>query len=130
MTTNVQVVSTRTSFNPDGLNVTASNSTPFVSFDNGVNFYLQADGNIVAYNAGTPLWASKSNSGTGDPSKLTLRFQDDGNLVEYLSGKPVFASDTAGKGKKLLVSDRSPYLIILDADGNIAWSSKQDKKAT
>ena len=121
---------TRTTFLPGQLNVQATDpQTPFVTFDNGVKLILQTDGNIVVYDGkNTPLWASKSNVGNGDASKLALKFQSDGNLVEFYNGKPVWDSKTAGKGTKLVLLDAYPLLTILDTDGNVAWNSLQDKK--
>ena len=80
------------------------------------------------YNSnGNPVWAAKSNYGNGDAKKLLLRFQDDGNFVMYYDGNPYFGTDTSGKGKSLVVSDKAPYLMILNGKGNIVWKSQQDE---
>jgi len=89
---------------------------------------VQADGNICYYTPAKCAWHSASNTGSGDASKLLLRFQDDGNLVLYYEGKPCWQSKTPGVGKKLVVADSMPYLMVLDEAGDVAWYSQQRKK--
>lgn len=57
-------------------------------------FYVQDDGNLVAYSdSGKVVWASGSHGQGGN-----LYLQDDGNLVFYdVNGKVIWASNTSGK---------------------------------
>ena len=118
---------TRVSYKPNELNIHA-NPGSFIRFENGANFVFQEDGNLVVYNNGKPLWAAGSNVHGGNKDNLILRFQDDGNLVQYLNNSAKWSTKTAGKGVKLVISDSTPFLIILDKNGNIAWHSTQDVK--
>jgi hypothetical protein len=66
---------------------------------------MRADGNLVAYDFGKPLWSTK----TGGHSGSNLRVQDDGNLVIYSGATPVWVSRTSGKlppEQPTTVSDR------------------------
>jgi hypothetical protein len=56
----------------------------------GAGVAMQADGNMVIYYNGGPIWATNT---VGGPSNLQV--QDDGNLVIYRNGGgPVWASNT------------------------------------
>ena len=56
---------------------------------------MRADGNLVAYDFGRPMWSS----GTAGNGSSDLRVQDDGNLVVYRrsDNKATWASRTSGK---------------------------------
>lgn len=98
---------------------------PAFGFANGIKVVFQKDGNFVAYNSsGTAVAATASNS-RGDP--LALVFQDDGNLVVYTNGNPLWASDTAPKarGGRLVLQNKSPYIRILDASGNVVYTANE-----
>ncbi|MCJ1249390.1 hypothetical protein MMC30_006613 [Trapelia coarctata] len=123
----IPTAATRISFAPAELNAQAS-ANPLVRFENGSSFHVQADGNLCYYTPAKCTWHSASNVGSGDASKLVLRFQDDGNLVLYHEGKPRWESKTPGVGKKLVVQDAMPYLMVLDEQGDVAWYSKQGKE--
>lgn len=112
----------RVTIQPGQLNYQASRQA-LVQFENSVAFYVQGDGNLVVYDNGVPLWASLSNVGSGDESKLKLVFLESGDLVLYYDGKVQWSTKTGGTGKKLIIQDMKPYLYITDQDGKIAWYS-------
>lgn len=112
---------------PKELNYQASRQA-LAQFENGVALYVQGDGNVVVYDKGVPLWASLSNIGSGDESKLKLVFLENGDLILYYEGKVQWSTKTGGTGKKLYIQDSQPYLYITDKDGNIAWFSKRTPK--
>ena len=121
------IIATRASFLPGQLTVQASKEdTPFIIFENGTRFIVQANGNLVVYNKGNLLlWNAKSQVGNGDAGMLRLCFQSDGNLVLYHDETATWATMTDGSGKKLGVSDQTPFFMILDEHGNLAWNSRQ-----
>ena len=53
---------------------------------------MQADGNLVLYNHGNPLWATTT-SGAGNHATM----QSDGNLVVYNGATPLWQSGTGGQ---------------------------------
>ncbi|MFJ4767511.1 hypothetical protein ACIP88_00115 [Streptomyces uncialis] len=56
----------------------------------GTYFYVQADGNLTAYDAAwRPLWESR----TGRNPGAYLAIQNAGNLVVYLNGRPLWWSN-------------------------------------
>ena len=52
---------------------------------------MQADGNLVLYGEGQPLWASNTANHPG----AFLTMQGDGNLVIYKGNRPIWSSGTA-----------------------------------
>lgn len=117
----------RVSFGRDELNFNAR-SEALVKFENNNFFTVQLDGNVCYYTPKECVWASHSNVGNGDGSKLLFRFQDDGNMVLYYNNEPVWATETFDKGMKFVIEDSWPYLTILNKDGNIVWYAKDAKQ--
>jgi hypothetical protein len=81
---------------------------------------MQGDGNLVEYDAGTPVWASNT---AGHPGS-DFEAQSDGNFVVYAPGHvPIWASNTSGRtGNVLTVQDDRN--VVIYAPGNIAvWAS-------
>lgn len=83
-------------------------------------FIYQGDGNLVLYDAGTPLWASGTD---GRPVGVCI-MQDDGNLVIYArDGQPIWSSDTwQHPGSRLLVQDDG-NVVIYHPDGTAVWAT-------
>ncbi|XP_074565306.1 mannose-specific lectin-like [Curcuma longa] len=72
-------------------------------------FIMQSDCNLVLYDKGRAVWASKTN---GQGRNCVLRMQTDGNLVVYDgSNRPVWASNTGGS--------RGYYILVLQRDRNV-----------
>jgi methionine-rich copper-binding protein CopC len=70
---------------------------------------LQADGNLVEYNAaGTALWAS----GTGGRTVTEAVMQADGNLVLYNGTQAVWASNTSGAPGAFLAVQNTGTVVI------------------
>lgn len=82
-------------------------------------FIYQADGNLVLYDHGAPLWSS----GTSGTAPGVVHMQEDGNLVLYDgSNVPRWASGTAGyAGAYLLVQDDGN--AVMYKDGVIVWAT-------
>ena len=99
---------------------------PFIQFDNGNHFDIQTDGNLVYYFPDRPVWASQTFLPGADASKLLLRFQADGNLVLYYDGRQRWATDTANTGRRLVITDTWPYLVILNDRGNAVFTAGQN----
>ncbi|XP_074586921.1 uncharacterized protein LOC141842827 [Curcuma longa] len=72
-------------------------------------FIMQSDCNLVLYDKGRAVWASKTN---GRGPNCVLRLRTDGNLVVYDgSNKLVWASNTGGS--------RGYYILVLQRDRNV-----------
>ena len=102
----------------------------FATFDNGVHFVLQNDGNFVVYDGnGKAVWNSKtpyyscSPDSNGNPGNCVLAFQGDGNFVLYVNGQPKWSTNTGGKGATLLLQDTKPYIVVYNNAGNYAYTS-------
>lgn len=81
---------------------------------------MQGDGNLVEYDAGTPVWASNT---AGHPGS-DFEAQPDGNFVVYAPGHvAVWESNTNGRiGSVLKIQDDRN--VVIYAPGNIAtWTS-------
>ena len=81
---------------------------------------MQADGNLVEYDAGTPVWASNTNGHPGSDFEA----QSDGNFVVYGPGHlPLWASNTSGRpGSVLKIQDDRN--IVIYAPGNTpVWAT-------
>lgn len=60
------------------------------SYGYGTSFYMQADGNLVSYDAAMrPLW----NSATDHHPGAYLAIQNSGNMVVYYGGTPIWWSN-------------------------------------
>ena len=68
---------------------------------------MQADGNLVLYWEGHPLWASST---AGHPGAF-LAMQADGNLVVYEGNRPIWSSGTDRGGN-------ARYYLSLQDNGN------------
>ena len=68
---------------------------------------MQADGNLVLYWEGRPLWASDTAKHPG----AVLAMQGDGNLVVYEGNRPIWSSGTDRGGNAL-------YYLSLQDNGN------------
>ncbi len=77
---------------------------------------MQADGNLVLYWEGHPLWAS----GTAKHPGAVLEMQGDGNLVVYEGNRPIWSSGTDRGGNAL-------YYLSLQDNGNVAIYSPARK---
>ena len=73
---------------------------------------MQADGNLVLYGEGHPLWASNT---AGHPGAF-LAMQGDGNLVVYQASRPIWSSGTDRGGN-------APYYLTLQDTGNATIDS-------
>lgn len=114
---NEKLSTTTDTLYPD--NTLESGKTMYAS-SGGYKVVMQADGNLVTYNAGgTPLWSS----GTYGNSGARLTMQSDGNLVIYrTNGSAAWSSNTSGN---------SGAYTTVQADGNFVvykgaqykWSS-------
>ncbi|MCJ1333351.1 hypothetical protein MMC10_010046 [Thelotrema lepadinum] len=122
-----------------GFSVAAS-SSPFLTA-NGVTYFLQTDGNFVAYTtAASGTRTAVFNSGTaghncvaGSTASCQLAFQSDGNLVLYVGSTAVWATNTNAAtgtpGKTLalygsyLPGSVIQYVEVYDAAGNTRYSS-------
>ena len=77
---------------------------------------MQADGNLVLYGGGQPLWASN----TADHPGAFLAMQGDGNLVVYQGSRPIWSSGTDRGGNAL-------YYLSLPDTGNATIDSPARK---
>jgi hypothetical protein len=77
---------------------------------------MQADGNLVLYGDGHPLWASNT---AGHPGAF-LTMQGDGNLVIYQGHRPIWSSGTDRGGDAL-------YHLSLQDTGNVTIYSPAQK---
>lgn len=68
---------------------------------------MQADGNLVLYWEGRPMWASNTAKHPG----AVLSMQPDGNLVIYKGNRPIWSSGTDRGGS-------APYYLSLQDNGN------------
>jgi len=79
---------------------------------------MQTDGNLVVYDGGRALWASRTQS-----AGASLAIQQDGNLVVYdIYGSPRWASRTPGAGQGFLVMQDDGNLVLYAARG-AAWAT-------
>jgi hypothetical protein len=81
---------------------------------------MQSDGNLVEYDAGTPIWASNT---AGHPGS-DFEAQPDGNFVVYAPGHTaIWESNTGGRtGSVLKIQDDGN--VVIYAPGNIAiWTA-------
>jgi len=77
---------------------------------------MQADGNLVLYWKGHPLWASNTAKHPG----ARLALQTDGNLVVYQGNRPIWSSGTDRGGNAL-------YYVSLPDNGNVTIYSPARK---
>ena len=101
----------------DRLSVTQPD-TPFITFVTGSYFVLQGDGNVVYYDATNKARWSTQTAGRpctgGATPNCNLTWQSDGNWVLYNNGAVVWATNTAGRGRSLLLSNYAPYVVVYD----------------
>jgi len=94
---------------------------PQVTFRNGTTIRFQDDGNLVVYDTnGQPV----ANSGVQSPAPLkalTLVFQEDGDLAAYNNGERYWHSSTQTIGYRLVLTQESPYIQILDSEDRVIW---------
>ncbi|OZJ02248.1 hypothetical protein BZG36_04916 [Bifiguratus adelaidae] len=89
----------------------------------------QGDSNLVVYNtssSGNAIveWASGHTLTNGTCGNLCdIAFQGDGNLVTYYNGQPQWSTNTQNKGNTMVLMNKSPWIEILDASGNVVWSA-------
>jgi hypothetical protein len=82
---------------------------------------LQADGNIVLYNASNQVRWSSDTQGKGG-TKLVL--QSDGNLVLYTaSGTPVWSSGTNGSAASKLAILDNGNVVLTTTSNTVLWST-------
>jgi hypothetical protein len=94
---------------------------------------LQDDANLVLRKDGQPVWSSNTAlqgaggcSMTGDPdSTCSALFQGDGNFVVKRGSKALWSSNTGQRGKHFLLTGRTPYVAISDANDQIIWKAVQ-----
>ncbi len=88
---------------------------------------MQADGNLVIYKSGKPIWASNTGqSGDWCQNKCVAKFQGDGNLVLYKDNVPFWSTQTHGAGdysKTLIFGVSTRYLEIKSGAGQSVWKS-------
>jgi surface antigen len=106
---------------PDEL---TSASTPLVSPNGQYRLQMQADGNLVQYNAANqPTWSSNT---WGNPGAY-LKMQDDGNLVIYTRKdtpkKPIWASRTDGRGPSHLEVQNDGNVVIYPYGQAASWAT-------
>ena len=77
---------------------------------------MRADGNLVLYWAGRPMWASNTAKHPG----AVLAMQADGNLVVYQGNRPIWSSGTGRGGNAL-------YYLSLPDNGNVTIYSPARK---
>ena len=77
---------------------------------------MRADGNLVLYWEGHPLWASNTAKHPG----AVLAMQADGNLVVYQGNRPIWSSGTDRGGNAL-------YYLSLPDNGNVTIYSSARK---
>ncbi len=81
---------------------------------------IQADGNVVQYQAGRALWAT----GTDGRSIGTFVMQGDGNLVLYSStGEPLWDSGTHGQPGAYLINQDDGNVVVYSAYGRALWAT-------
>lgn len=97
---------------------TLSPGTRLSSPNGQYSLAMQADGNLVQYGNGRPLWWVKSQA----PGSW-LAVQTDGNVVLYTpSGSPVWATNTAGLAPVLSMQDNGN--LVLRENGNAVWANR------
>jgi hypothetical protein len=98
------------------------NSDQYLSSSNkAYKFILQADGNIVLYNASNQVRWSSDTQGKGG-TKLVL--QSDGNLVLYTaSGTPVWSSGTNGSAASKLAILDNGNVVLTTTSNTVLWST-------
>ena len=86
---------------------------------------MQADGNLVVYDANEKsTWSSGTNGKGTAPFKFVM--QPDGNLVVYDSSKALWASGTNGRGVgpyTAKIKDDCNF-VVLDSEETQLWSIK------
>lgn len=82
---------------------------------------MQGDGNLVLYESGSVVWASR----TAGTEAVKAAMQTDGNFVLYTSGGSAvwFTSTTGNPGAHLSVQDTGD-VVILSTSGSTLWSSR------
>ena len=106
----------------------------YANLGGSVELCMRDDGALALINRGKTVWTSGTAhrerdycSTTEDPgSTCHAEFQGDGNLVVSRGAKPVWSSRTEGRGNRLLLGDRPPYMQILDAHDQVIWSASAD----
>jgi hypothetical protein len=91
------------------------------SCDGRNTFVHQADGHVVLYHDGAPLWWT----GVLNSNSDHLTMQGDGNLVEYArGGAPIWDTKTYNHaGSRLNVQDDC-NVVIYDKDNHAIWHTK------
>ncbi|MDR0594798.1 MAG: peptidoglycan DD-metalloendopeptidase family protein, partial [Bifidobacteriaceae bacterium] len=79
-----------------------------------------ADGIVLCNNRNQKLWSLDAEP---DPGAV-LALRDDGALVVQVGDQTVWAAEAAAPGARLILTDDGA-LQLLDADGQVAWSSAE-----
>ena len=104
-------------------NNTLAEGQKLVSRDKSHALVMQGDGNLVCYNGGAAVWASKTyNPGTG-PFQLVM--QQDRNAVIYGPRGAIWATGTDGHGTApaSFVMQDDGKIVIIVGDGQRIWNS-------
>jgi hypothetical protein len=91
-----------------------------ITSDNGkYKLVMQDDGNLVAYDGNTAIWASNTVGTDGQKAIM----QPDGNFVLYhVNGKPLWASNTSGKPGCFIVMQNDGNLVIYQPNAPV-WAT-------
>ncbi len=91
-----------------------------ITSPNGVyRLAMQSDGNLVAYDGGSVVWASGTN-----PGGAIAVMQSDGNFVVYnASNVPLWASDTSGNpGAYFTVGNAGQFGVVSVGGSTTLWA--------
>ncbi|KAF4993227.1 hypothetical protein FGRMN_6591 [Fusarium graminum] len=105
------------------LTVIPQNNEPFLTLD-GIQFVCQTDGNFVVCSADRcSLWASGLSV---DESFTVLSFNENGNLGTWsnIPGSSWSPDTRHNVGGKLVLSSATPYIQILNKEGERLWHSE------
>ncbi|MEU7799048.1 trypsin-like serine protease [Micromonospora arborensis] len=104
---------------PSGECWNCSRSRSLASANDHFSLLLQADGNLVLYVGGLPIWA------TGTTNGARLANQSDGNVVLYgADGTAVWSTGTFGNGPSTLRLQNDGNLVLYrNSDLAPVWSS-------
>lgn len=104
-------------------NNTLAEGQKLLSRDKSHALVMQGDGNLVCYNSGAAVWASKTyNPGTG-PFQLVM--QEDRNAVIYGPRGALWATGTDGHGvgPASFVMQDDGKIVIVGGDKQRIWTS-------
>jgi sugar lactone lactonase YvrE len=83
---------------------------------------MQADGNLVFYQNGVPLWSSGTWGQNCSAGQCFAVFQGDGNFVVYNGSTALWNSGTPGSGGQLVLSAQSPQMEVV-SNHSILWAN-------